>query len=193
MPANNTAVAPDYTSDMWIHIEHHVEVHCFGTFNTNSARRARHLSQRRPSNIIKVIREAAEDIAGGGHEDNKAIYRLMSVSLSEGFSTGMVEAIHTFLNEINHHFNLKIWNYLHYMTTMPALEQSKEAVSDLISRIEKVYDPRSEVACELLVSAQALIEAADATLKSDARLAREERREVKEGRSPKTQKHQTIE
>ena len=79
------------------------------------------------------------------------------------------------------------------MTTMPALEQSKVAVSDLISRIEKVYDPRSEVACELLVSAQALIEAADATLKSDARLAREERRKVIEAIEAKKHKWQTFE
>lgn len=55
--------SPDYTSEIWLHIEQHIEVHCFDDFNTDPVKRARHLAQKRPLRIIAVIRAVAEDIA----------------------------------------------------------------------------------------------------------------------------------
>lgn len=79
------------------------------------------------------------------------------------------------------------------MTAMLDLEESKNSISNLIFHAAKLNDARGKVAYELLLSARALIEAAEATLKDDERLAREDRRVAIQEIDAKKHNWQTVE
>ena len=87
----------DYDSDLWEHVEKHIEQHCFDTISPDSETRERCLAAERPSQLLQAICAAAEQIAQRPASPNRnGIRRLILVTLQEALPVSTVQAITAF-------------------------------------------------------------------------------------------------
>ena len=170
---------PDYTqadtnSPLWIHVEMHIQNHCFGIIHEDTDVRASYIGQDRPSQILQAILATAEQIAESPVQRHaNGLRRLILVTIQEDLPMVTVQAITAFLSTIGAYTSPMALDYLATIKTLCELKDTASAVHLSVTQATNLHGHQGQLAYDLLKTAYLLIHAADATLKHDGTYALE--------------------
>lgn len=160
----------DYDSDLWEHVEKHIEQHCFDTISPDSETRERCLAAERPSQLLQAICAAAEQIAQRPASPKRnGIRRLILVTLQEVLPVSTVQAITAFLASIGPYPSPTATDYRATIRCLRELTSTASSVHDAVANASTLHGVQGQLAYDLLKTAHLLIIAAEATLKHDSR------------------------
>lgn len=165
---------PDTSSSLWIHVEMHIQNHCFGIIHDDSDVRAGYLEQERPSHILQAISAAAGQIADQPLQLNSnGVRRLILVTMQEELPLVTVQAITAFLSSIGPYTSPVAQDYLATIKTFRELRDAAAAVHASATNASNLHGHPGQLTYDLLKTAHLLILAAEATLKHDGYYAME--------------------
>lgn len=171
MPDNTQ---PDYNSRLWMHVEMHIQNHCFGIIHEDTDVRASYIGQDRPSQILQAILATAEQIAGYPvQRPANELRRLILITIQEDLPMVTVQAITAFLSTIGAYTSPIALDYLATIKTLRELKNTASAVHLSVTQATNLHGHQGQLAYDLLKTAHLLILAADATLKHDETYALE--------------------
>jgi hypothetical protein len=162
----------NYNSPLWMHVEMHIQNHCFGIISEDPKTRAVYLGQDRPSQILHAIHAAADQIARRpGYPKRNNIRRLILISIQEQLPLMTVQAISAFLSSIGDYASPTALDYVASIEALSNLNKTADVVHEAVTHTSKLHGTQGQLAYDLLKSAQLLIAAAEATLQHDASYA----------------------
>jgi hypothetical protein len=155
-----------------MHIEMHIQNHCFGIISEDSKTRAVYVGQDQPSQILHAIHAAADQIARRqGYSRRNNIRRLILISIQEQLPLMTVPAISAFLSSIGDYASPTALDYVASIEALSNLNQTADVVHEAVTHASKLHGTQGQLAYDLLKSAQLLVVAAEATLQHDASYA----------------------
>lgn len=162
----------NYNSPLWMHVEMHIQNHCFGIINEDPKTRAVYLGQDRPSQILNAIHAASDQIAcRPGYPNRNSIRRLILISIQEQLPLMTVQAISAFLSSIGDYASPTAMDYVATVEALSNLNNTAKVVHEAVTCASKLHGNQGQLAYDLLKSAQLLMVAAEATLQHDASYA----------------------
>jgi len=162
---------PDTNSPLWMHVEMHIQNHCFGIIHED---RAGYIGQDRPSQILQAILATAEQIAASPVQRHaNGLRRLILVTIQEDLPMVTVQAITAFLSTIGAYTSPMALDYLATIKTLRELKDTASAVHSSVTQATHLHGHQGQLAYDLLKTAHLLILAADATLNHDGSYALE--------------------
>ncbi|MEL6407537.1 MAG: hypothetical protein AAFV98_05475 [Chloroflexota bacterium] len=170
---------PDHTqadtnSPLWMHVEMHIQNHCFGIIHEDTDVRASYIGQDRPSQILQAILATAEQIAESPVQRHaNGLRRLILITIQEDLPMVTVQAITAFLSTIGEYTSPMALDYLATIKTLRELKDTASAVHLSVTQATHLHGHQGQLAYDLLKTAHLLIHAADATLKHDGTYALE--------------------
>ena len=164
----------DTNSPLWVHVEMHIQNHCFGIIHEDIDVRASYIGQDRPSQILQAILATAEQIAEYPiQRHTNGLRRLILVTIQENLPMVTVQAITAFLSSIGAYTSPIALDYLATIKTLRELKDTASAVHLSVTQATHLHGHQGQLAYDLLKTAHLLIVAADATLKHDGTYALE--------------------
>lgn len=165
---------PDTNSPLWMHIEMHIQNHCFGIIHEDTDVRASYIGQDRPSQILQAILATAGQIAESPVQRHaKGLRRLFLVTIQEYLPMVTVQAITAFLSTIGEYTSPTAQDYLATIKILRELKDTASAVHLSVTQATHLHGHQGQLAYDLLKTAHLLTLAADATLKHDGTYALE--------------------
>lgn len=165
---------PDTNSPLWMHVEMHIQNHCFGIIHEDTDVRASYIGQDRPSQILQAILTTADQIAESPVQRHaNGLRRLILITVQEDLPMVTVQAITAFLSTIGAYTSPMALDYLATIKTLHELEDTASAVHLSVTQATNLHGHQGQLAYDLLKTSHLLILAADATLKHDGTYALE--------------------
>lgn len=165
---------PDTNSPLWIHVEMHIQNHCFGIIHEDTDVRASYIGQDCPSQILQAILVTAEQIAASPVQRHaNGLRRLILVTIQEDLPMVTVQAITAFLSTIGAYTSPIALDYLATIKTLRELKNTASTVHLSVTQATNLHGHQGQLAYDLLKTAHLLILAVDATLKHDETYALE--------------------